>query len=107
MKITLPLSLCVLLITQNTTSNGALQLPESTVFAAIDDCQRENWRTYQTRTWLEFSEDGKTVTFRIGGQLPELSEVFVKIPKPPLSLNASTRQRKDCQDSKCMRQNVG
>ena len=81
MKTILILSfLCLLIIAQNAAANDS-QMPRKTVFEAIVNCVRENWRTYHPRTWLEFSEDGRTVTFRTNARIPQLGNPFAKIPQ--------------------------
>ena len=81
MKTILILSfLCLLIITENTAANNS-QMPRETVFEAIANCDQENWRTYRSRTWLEFSEDGRTVTFRTNARIPQLGNPFAKIPQ--------------------------
>ena len=62
--------LCVLIITGNTTANERTQKHCALLFSA-ERCHHGNWRTYQTRTWLEFSEDGRTVRFRTQGRMPQ------------------------------------
>lgn len=80
MKMILILSfLCLFIITENTAAND-LQMSGKTVFEAIADSDRENWRTYHRRTWLEFSEDGRTVTFRTNARIPPLGSPLTMIP---------------------------
>lgn len=63
--------LCFLIIIENTAAYES-QMLGKTIFEAITDCDRENWRTYHHRTWLEFSEDGRTVTLRTNARIPQL-----------------------------------
>ena len=80
MKTILILSfLCLFIITENTAAN-ALQMSGKTVFKAIADSDRENWRTHHPRTWLEFSEDGRTLTFRTNARIPLLGNPFTMVP---------------------------
>ncbi len=79
MKTILILSfLCLLIITENTAAYDS-QIQGKTVFEAIADYDQENWRTYHSQTWLEFSEDSRTVTFRANGQIPQLGNIFQRL----------------------------
>ena len=72
MKTTLILSLCVLFITEEKPSNANTQTQCAIVFSA-ERCDQGNWRTYSPRTWLDFSEDGRTVTLRTNQRIPQMS----------------------------------